>query len=146
MPRDRIWVSRLRMDGFTLITIGTWPSQLRDLRKISGDAHPQRAPFSFDVRADEREDGTSCLHSTGGGNAVWAGVWECQSQQQEPPQGAEGLLGRMQAKGIVGNYTGLERASNALIQQDIFIKKRLLDSHKESEWERNPCRPSTPQD
>lgn len=30
----------------------------------------------------------------------------------------------MQAKGIVGNYTGLERASNALIQRDIFIKKQ----------------------
>lgn len=51
-------------------------------------------------------------------------MWECQSQQQEAQRGTEGLLGRMQAKGIVGNYTGLERASNALIQQDIFIKKQ----------------------
>lgn len=76
------------------------------------------------MRTDEREDRKSCLLSNGGGNAVWAGLWECQSQQQEAQQGAEGLLGRMQAKGIVGNYTGLERASNALIQQDIFIKKQ----------------------
>lgn len=51
-------------------------------------------------------------------------MWEHHSQQQEAQQGGKGLLGRMQAKGIVGNYTGLEQASNALIQQDIFIKKR----------------------
>lgn len=51
-------------------------------------------------------------------------MWERQSQQLGAQQGAEGLLGRMQAKGIVGNYTGLEQASNALIQRDIFIKKQ----------------------
>lgn len=113
---DRGWMF------FTLTTIETvsaaWPS------KIWGDAPQQTSPSCFDVRTDEREDGTSCPLSSGGGKAVWAGVWEYQSQQQEAQQGAEGLLGRMQAKGIVGNYTGLERASNALIQQDIFIKKQ----------------------
>lgn len=51
-------------------------------------------------------------------------MWERQSQKLGAQRGAEGLLGRMQAKGIVGNYTGLERASNALIQRDIFIKKQ----------------------
>lgn len=74
-----------------------------------------------------REGETECLAcflSTSRGNTAWAGVWERQSQQLGAQQGAEGLLGRMEAKGIVGNYTGLERASNALIQQDIFIKKQ----------------------
>ena len=58
------------------------------------------------------------------GNAARTRVWECQSRQWGAQWGAEGLLGRMHAKGIVGNYTGLERASNALIQQDSFIKKQ----------------------
>lgn len=66
----------------------------------------------------------SCFLSAGRGNTAWAGLWERQSQQLGAQQGAEGLLGRMQAKGIVGNYTGLEQASNALIQRDIFIKKQ----------------------
>lgn len=109
--------SHANNDG-NLSVPAAWPS------KVRGDAHQQTSPLCFDVRTDEREDRTSCLLAASGGNAVWAGVWERQSQQQEAQQGAEGLLGRMQAKGIVGNYTGLERASNALIQQDIFIKKR----------------------
>lgn len=92
--------------------------------RIRGGAHQQISPLCFRVKIDEREDGRPCLVSAGAGTVVWAGVWECQSQQQEAQQGAQGLLGRMQAKGIVGNYTGLERASNALIQRDIFIKKR----------------------
>ncbi|CAB1448154.1 unnamed protein product [Pleuronectes platessa] len=65
--------------------------------------------------------------SRGRGNRARAGVWERQSQQRGAQQGAEGLVGRMQAKGIVGNYTGLERASNTLIQRDIFIKKQGSD-------------------
>lgn len=61
-------------------------------------------------------------------------MWEYQSQQQEAQQGGKGLLGRMQAKGIVGNYTGLEQASNALIPAGHFHQETgLLDGHKESE-------------
>lgn len=64
-----------------------------------------------------------------------SGKWELQSQQRGAQQGAKGLLGRMQAKGIVGNYTGLLWASNALIQWDIFIKKRgrRMTTKRESE-------------
>lgn len=43
--------------------------------------------------------------------------------QRDAPQGPEASLAGRRQKGIVGNYTGLERASNALIQRDIFIKK-----------------------
>lgn len=65
-------------------------------------------------------------------------MWERQSQELGAQRGAEGLLGRMQAKGIVGNYTGLERASNALIQRDIFIKKQgcWTGTKRESEGEK----------
>lgn len=68
-------------------------------------------------------------------------MWERQSQQPGAQRGAEGLLGRMQAKGIVGNYTGLQRASNALIQRDIFIKKQRCRTAAKREREREEPQP-----
>lgn len=45
------------------------------------------------------------------GTRKWCepGVWERQAQQSGLSRTAQGLLGRTQAKGIMGNYTGLEQ-------------------------------------
>lgn len=94
-----------------------------------------------------RRDRASCFLSASRGNTVSEVVWERQSQQLGAQRDTEGLLGRMQAKGIVGNYTGLERASNAFIQRDIFIKKRDCQTGTKRERERNlnwPFFPSSP--
>lgn len=71
---------------------------------------------------------------------IWTEVWERQSRQQWARQDADRLLGRMQAKGIVGNYTGLKLGSNALIQQDIFIKKQdwWMGTTREKETSAHP--------
>lgn len=71
---------------------------------------------------------------------IWTEVWERQSRQLGARQDADRLLGRMQAKGIVGNYTGLKLGSNALIQQDIFIKEQgwWMGTTREKETSANP--------
>lgn len=86
----------------------------------------------------------SCFLSASRGNAAGAGVWERQGQQLGAQRGAGGLFGRMQAKGIVGNYTGLERASNALIKQDVLIKKQGCWTGTKREREKPQPTPTPP--
>lgn len=119
------------------------------LRARSSAGLSFRCWFSSDVKKDEREEGrrdrASCSRSAREtGNAAQTRVWECQSQQRGAQWGAQGLLGRMHAKGIVGNYTGLEWASNTLIQQDSFIKKQGCWTGTQRAREINLSRPFFP--